>query len=446
MQTSKLLRQAGQFIVAGKLSLALEQYLKIHELDPQDTTIINTIGDLNLRLGKEAESLLWFQKLARIFDSRGLAAQATAICKKILKLSPQNQAAMTRLAELYEKEGQTSNAKAQYAQLAGLLVSLGQYDAALLFYQRICRLDPDCPRSWLQLARTFERSDRVDGASRAYLQCAELLVKSPGLATDRSFVEELFRLRIRNKEFAISFFRRVRQANLTDLGVKYLESIGLDKDPEIRAMLVEAFLEDGKLESAQDLIANSTVHPSLYAVGMRLLQALITRKQVDAGLTVAEALVQTSLQQHDEVTLKSMLISLSKCDESNHRAFKLLATILVRMGQGHEIERYSKRFVILQLQRGNVSDARDELKKMIGYSEGCFYLALFNRLDEAILSGANLSKTCDIVRRALETGIPAGPAKSPSERAFGVSEADIGWASRAASASHQQCLARTLSD
>src|SRR5687767_10186335 len=107
MQTSKLLRQAGQFIVAGKLGLALEQYLKIHELDPQDTTIINTIGDLNLRLGKEAESLHWFQKLARILDSRGLVAQATAINKKILKLSPQNQAAMTRLAELYEKEGQT---------------------------------------------------------------------------------------------------------------------------------------------------------------------------------------------------------------------------------------------------------------------------------------------------------------------------------------------------
>ncbi len=428
MQTSKLLTRAGQFIVAGKLSLALEQHLKIHELDPQDTTIINTIGDLNLRLGKEAESLLWFQKLARIFDSRGLAAQAIAICKKVLKLSPQNQAAMTRLAELYEKEGQTSNAKAQYTQLARLLVSLGEYDPALLFYQRVCRLDPDCPRSWLQLARIFERSDRVDGASRAYLQCAELLVKSPGLATDQSFVEDLFKLRIRNKEFAISFFRAVRQANLTDHGVKYLESISSGQDPEIRATLVEAFLEDGKLESAQDLIANGTVHPSLYPVGLKVLQALISGKQVNPSLTVAEALFQISFQLHDEVTLKSMLLSLLKCEESNHRTLKLLATVLVRMGQGHEMERYSKRFVILQLQRGNVSDARDELKKMIAYDEGSLYLALFNRLDEALLSGVNLNKTCDIVVRALETGIPAGPAKPPTKWALGVSEADIGWA------------------
>jgi hypothetical protein len=85
------------------------------------------------------------------------------------------------------------------------------------------------------------------------------------------------------------------------------------------------------------------------------------------SLTVAEALFQTSFQLHDESTLKSMLLSLLKCDESNHRTLQLLATVLVRMGQGHEIERYSKRFVILQLKRGNVSDAHDELKEMIAY-------------------------------------------------------------------------------
>lgn len=92
-----------------------------------------------------------------------------------------------------------------------------------------------------------------------------------------------------------------------------------------------------------------------------------------------------------------MLLSLLKCDESNHRTLQLLATVLVRIGQGHEIERYSKRFVIPQLERGNVSDAHDELKEMIAYGEGSLYLALFNRLDELrIESEQNLrhSGTC----------------------------------------------------
>ena len=37
-----------------------------------------------------------------------------------------------------------------------------------------------------------------------------------------------------------------------------------------------------------------------------------------------------------------------------------------------------------------------------------------------MLSGSSLSKTCEIVIRALETRIPVGPAKPPSEWDLGV--------------------------
>jgi len=348
MQTSKLLRQAGQFISLGKFGLAVEQYLRIHQLDPQDTTIINTIGDLNLRLGKESEAILWYQKQARILESRGLPAQTAAIYEKILKLSPQNQAVMSGLAQLFEQQGQTANAKAHYTLIAEQLVSSGQEEQAIILFQRICRLDPACSGNWLQLARSLEKSSAVEEASQAYLQCLELLFKRGELDAARPVLEDLFRLKVRNKEFAKSFFRVLRKANLTDRGVEYLQSIALDTDPEIRAMLGEALLEDGKLDSAQEyLLANRTVHPRTYPVCLKLLQALIARKDVSRSLTVVEALFETSLQLHDEITLKSMLDSLLECDESNLRILKLLATLLVRMGQGREIEQYSKRFVIL---------------------------------------------------------------------------------------------------
>ena len=63
-RTDKLIQQAGKFIQQGKFSHALEQYLKAHQLNPGETTILNMIGDLYLRLGKEAEALLWYHKLA----------------------------------------------------------------------------------------------------------------------------------------------------------------------------------------------------------------------------------------------------------------------------------------------------------------------------------------------------------------------------------------------
>ena len=108
--TDKLIQQAGRFIQVGKLSHALEPYLKADKLNPGETTIINMIGDLYARLGKEAEALLWYHRLADTLRSQELFSNASAAYKKILKLSPQNRGVMTTLAELYEKQGLSARA------------------------------------------------------------------------------------------------------------------------------------------------------------------------------------------------------------------------------------------------------------------------------------------------------------------------------------------------
>ena len=56
-KTSKHLQQAGKYVRLGKLTLALEQYLKIHELEPEDTTILNNIGDLYVRLDDKENAI-----------------------------------------------------------------------------------------------------------------------------------------------------------------------------------------------------------------------------------------------------------------------------------------------------------------------------------------------------------------------------------------------------
>ncbi|HEX2521434.1 MAG TPA: hypothetical protein VHP35_04850, partial [Terriglobia bacterium] len=48
----------------------------------------------------------------------------------------------------------------------------------------------------------------------------------------------------------------------------------------------------------------------LYPVIVKLLQELIARKDVDGALDVAKALFETSIQRHDEITLKIMLESI----------------------------------------------------------------------------------------------------------------------------------------
>jgi hypothetical protein len=275
----------------------------------------------------------------------------------------------------------------------------------------------------------LERTDAVEEASQAYLQCVELLVKKGDVSMTDPLLENLFRLKVRNRELAKSFFRVLRQVGLTHRGVEYLQTIALDKDPEIKAMLGEICLEDGNLEMAGNyLISDGRVCTKTYPVCLKLLQALIAKNDVSMSLNVIEALFETSLQLRDEITLKAMLDSLLECDESSLPVLRILMTLVVRMGRGHELEHYAKRLVILQLQSGNLSDARDQLNKIVIYGQSSFYLDLFNRLNEAIAAGSAQDgrEVCESMIQSLKTRVLGGPRMPETGSAVGVSEADLG--------------------
>lgn len=166
----------------------------------------------------------------------------------------------------------------------------------------------------------------------------------------------------------------------------------------------------------------------MYPVCLKLMRELITRKEVSVSLAVVDALFETSVQLHDEVTLKVMLDSLLELDESNLRVLKMLVALMIRIGDRPKLEEYFKRLIILQLQSGNLPEARDNLKQMVVYGQSNLCLDLLNRLNEAMVSGSSqdVRETCEKVIRVLEGGTLESPRMSGIGLALGVSEADLG--------------------
>ena len=429
-KTDKLLQQAGKYIALGKLTLALEQYLKIQESEPDDTTIINTIGDLYVRLDDKDNALFWYHKLAEAFEYRELHSNAMATYRKILKLSPKNQEAMTLLAQLCERQGHTQNAKTHYQILAKLKLGLGNHTEAITILKKVCKIDPSCGESQMALAQSLELSGNIKDAIQAHLQSAALYAQQENAMAASQVVENIFRLQPKDKETVKAFFMLLQKIDLSQRGLQYINSLALDEDPEFKLILSEMFLAEGNFETARQLIQGSVRQcPTLYKPGIKVLEGLISRRDLNSSLEMVEELFEISMRLRDENTLKFLLDSLLELDETNSRLLKTLITVLIRMNDKEKLEGYLKRLVLLHLRANEVRDARESLNKLVVYGSSSFYLDLLNLINEAALDSSQevMTKTIQKVIRSLEAGSLEKDSKEMSAPlALGVSELDLG--------------------
>jgi len=181
-RTSNLLQQASNYVLLGKLTLALEQYQCLHESEPDETTIINTIGDLYVRLGDRNEALRWYIKLGDTFETHKLFANAIATYKRILKFCPKNPTALQRLAQLSAQLGCAVGARTQI--MAHLSMISAKQQEPLPVRGRISDSDPNCHESQLEeQALEAEQPDFRDGL--------ELGVSALDLGMDREMRMEI---------------------------------------------------------------------------------------------------------------------------------------------------------------------------------------------------------------------------------------------------------------
>jgi tetratricopeptide (TPR) repeat protein len=429
-KTHKLLQQAGKFVTLGKLNVALEQYLKIHELEPNDSTIINTIADLYTRLENKDEALPWYFKLAETFEYRELALNAIATYKKIMKISPKNQEAMVHLAHLYERSGKSAEAKRHFKIIAEQLIALGQYDRALETYQKICSLEPSCTESLLELAQLQEKLGKAEEASRTFVLCAVKHAEAGNPSSAASAAENVFRLKPRSKQVLKTLFKVFQDINKADRGLEYLRSLSLEQDPDLNVVLAEISSQEVNLAVSREYLIEALHRdPGVFPKVLNLLTELIVQKDLNASLDIIEALSETTVEAQHHASLKALMDSLISLDDSSIRTFKALSSLLMNLHDQPRMEGYLRHLVILQLRGGNLREGRDGLNQLVVHGNDNLYLDLLNLLNEGMMKDSvdNLQQTCQQVIQALELGgLDLQDPSSDTGMALGVSDLDLG--------------------
>src|SRR6516165_678634 len=169
---------AEKFVQQNKLPQAIAEYEKLLKHDPKDLAILNTAGDLYIRINQPMHAVQNFRTVAESYAKDGHAVKAIAIYKKLTKVDPKSLEDIEKLAELYAQQKLIGEARQQFAVLADGYSRGGRPAEAVRILRRVLALDPENVALLARLADLLTQSGSPKEAH-------EVLMKAVGMLYER---------------------------------------------------------------------------------------------------------------------------------------------------------------------------------------------------------------------------------------------------------------------
>lgn len=362
---AKVLAQAEKFVQQGKLSNAIAEYEKIIKEDPKDLTVLNTVGDLYVRMGSNDQATYYFKKVGDQYAQNGFTVKAIAIYKKLTKLGAQNAENLTRLAELYSQQGLFNDARVHYMQVADQLLKAGDNNQAARIFQKILELDPENAHTQAKLADLYQKLGKKDEARNIYSSAAESLYARGSYAAADEALEKVLALDPANANALMLRGLIAVDAGNSKEAVRHLEQVSdLDTRPDGLRALLRAKLQAGDPEGVEDVAEKLlTKHNDLTGIST-VAQWYVTNDYLERALRLYEAHADR-LFADNPGALQETLYPLMGRAKDNPAALAILNRLLNQAGD------YSQTAETIELQahaaanNGNFAEARDLYKKLM---------------------------------------------------------------------------------
>ncbi len=254
LDRAKTLANAEKHLRAGKLVEAIVEFKKLAEDNPRDMNIINKLGDLCARAGKNPDAIRYFLRIAEFYADDGFYLKSIAMYKKVSKLDPANMDCLLRLAALYQQQGLTIEAKTQFLGVVEHLLKSGQVKKALAVYPKILEIEPDNLKGRLGYADLLARSGGTAEAGREYRVVAQGLVKNGMLEDAIKVAQKGAKMLPGNADMMSLVLTLSKEAQKSpgDMLTSVVEMAKANGDnPRSLALLGEAYLCAGKTADAE---------------------------------------------------------------------------------------------------------------------------------------------------------------------------------------------------
>ncbi len=335
----KVMAAAEKYVQQGKLQNAVAEYEKVVKEDPNDLTVLNTIGDLQSRLGQNHKAVDAFKKVGEAYAKNGFTVKAIAMYKKLTKLSPDVTENLLRLAELYTIQGLYNDARGQYVHVADAYLKSGNNDEAANVFQKILELDPDNAAMQTKLADLYIKLGKKSEARNIYFTAAQSLYAKQSMDAAAEALEQVLVLDPKNVDALLLRGTIAAEAGDGAAAMQYLGQIpDPDANPDALRGLLRAQLLQKNFEEAKTTVSKlATAHKD--AIGASwYAETLVNAGDFDNAMQVYDEYGEQVIAANKSGAVKFLNTALSKVKESP-AALEIIRKLFKKAGDTtHEAE------------------------------------------------------------------------------------------------------------
>ena len=335
----KVMASAEKYVQQGKLQNAVTEYEKVVKEDPNDLTVLNTIGDLQSRLGHNDKAADYFKRVGEAYAKNGFTVKAIAMYKKLTKLVPNNMESMQRLAELYTIQGLYNDARSQYVQVADAYLKSGNNDNAAMVFQKILELDPDNAAMQTKLADLYIKLGKKSEARNIFFTAAQSLYAKQSMDASAEALEQVLILDPKNVDALLLRGTIAAESGDGAAAMHYLGQIP-DSDANADALrgLLRAQLLQKNFEEAKTLASKLvTTHNDPTGVGW-YADTLINAGDFAGGMQLYEQFGEQAIAANKAGAVKFLNSALSRVKD-NASALESARKLFQQAGDSsHEAE------------------------------------------------------------------------------------------------------------
>ena len=360
-----LVASAEKSLQKGKVDAALKDYLKVLEETPGDINILNKVGDLNVRLGRNEDSIPYFLRIAEHYGHDGFYVRAIAMYKKINKLDPARLDIYEKLAELYVKQQLWMEAKSNYQVLADYLLKQDNLTGAIGIYQKMVAIEQGNLQLHVKLADLFTQAKRIPEALREYGVVAAALSERGANEEAIRVYEKALKLAPDNVEILRTLVPLLLSINAIDQARAVLRK-GLEASPRSVPLFLlaadAAFTANDMAEARSYSSKALAVEPENEEVLNAVLKINLKGRRPDLAFAAAAPLADAATRRGEVKKALAILIPIARAAPDADDVVKKIVEIAAGVGDEATALPYRSALAELYRKKGRVAEAADLLR------------------------------------------------------------------------------------